>query len=352
MGIGSAGTGHFTNSNTADRRYVAVNNTSFAIVGTIASRNLAQTNAYLAFIRDGGGGGNQAAVLYEFVNNTVEFFAPNFTGSDPRTGSGIVMPDTAAHTFGYSYNGTNYSGWLDGVLVFSITRAFSCNVASTGLVSSILSAGGANTASVGLLQWATFSSGKNNAEMAALTGNPWQLFAPQARALWAVDTAAGGAATAVVAAVDVMDTAAATAQAPARAVAAATDAPDTASATAKAAATATASATDTPDTALASAKVTATAVASATDLPDTANATANATARAVAAATDTPDTCVASGGVASIFILGPVVFKVASSRHTFKAPSSAHTFKAPSSLHTFKAPSSRHIFKAPASIAN
>ena len=211
------------------------------------------------------------------------------------------------------------------------------------------SAGANWKGSVGLVGW--WNRALSDAEIPQVSRNPGQLFAPQARVLWAVDTAGGGA-TAVVAAVDVMDTAAATAQAPARAVAAATDAPDTASANAKVTTTAVASATDLPDTASATAKATATAAASATDLPDTANATANATARAVAAATDTPDTCVASGGVASIFILGPVVFKAASSRHTFKAPSSAHTFKAPSSLHTFKAPSSRHIFKAPASIAN
>ena len=199
--------------------------------------------------------------------------------------------------------------------------------------------------------FAFFPRKLSEGEIASISANPSQLFAPEPRRFF-VPAASSSGATAVVAAVDVMDTAAATAQAPARAVASATDAPDTAAASATVTASASATATDTPDTATATAKATATAAASATDLPDTANATANATARAVAAATDTPDTCVASGGVASIFILGPVVFKAASSRHTFKAPSSAHTFKAPSSLHTFKAPSSRHIFKAPASIAN
>lgn len=194
VGIGSGGSAYFTNASTVDRRYVCVNNTSFTIIGTIASRNLAQTNTYLAFIRDGGGTGNQAAVIYEFVNNTVEFYAPAFTGSDPRTGSGIVIPDTAAHTFGYSYDGSNYSGWLDGALVFSTTRTFNCNVASTGLISSILSAGGSNTTQTNLLQWATFSAGKTGPEMAALTANPWQLFAPLQRRIWA-PPAAGGAYT-------------------------------------------------------------------------------------------------------------------------------------------------------------
>ena len=185
IGTGSLGTGYYSNSSTLDRRFVANNNTRFAIIGTIASRDLLQTNKYLAFLRDTGGVGNQAAVIFEYVDNTIEFYAFGYTGSNPRTGSGIIIPDTAAHTFGYSYNGSNYTGWLDGTLVFSTTRTFDLNIASTALVSSLLSANGSNTASATLLQWATFSQGMPSSVMQSLTANPWQLFAPATKPVWA-----------------------------------------------------------------------------------------------------------------------------------------------------------------------
>src|SRR5439155_1685078 len=65
------------------------------------------------------------------VNNTVEFYASGFTGSDPRPGSGIVLNDTNFHHIAYKYDGVTWAGFLDGQPVFSVARTFSL-AASTG----------------------------------------------------------------------------------------------------------------------------------------------------------------------------------------------------------------------------
>lgn len=84
--------------------------------------NLSQSNTYII---SRGQGANQTAILWEYTNNQVEFFGNGYTGSDPRTGSGITISDTDWHHISYAYNGTTWSGYLDGTQVFSTTRTFS-----------------------------------------------------------------------------------------------------------------------------------------------------------------------------------------------------------------------------------
>lgn len=71
---------------------------------------------------------NNAAVIYGFVADTVEFFSIGYSGSNPRTGSQISLPssDTSTpHLIGYVYDGTTFKGYKDGVQVFSNTMTFS-----------------------------------------------------------------------------------------------------------------------------------------------------------------------------------------------------------------------------------
>lgn len=191
LSSGSSGTAYFS---LATRNIVAPTNTAFSVVGTFRVNNAAQTNKYIAFLRDGGGAGNQAAVIFGYVANKIEFFAPQFTGADPRTGSQITVPDTNPHTFAYCYDGSNWSGYIDGVQVFSVSRTFSCNVASTNLVSTILSANGSNTLDGAIVQWTTFSRGLSSSEARSLTANPWQIFKPIPRRIF-VPVSAGGSDT-------------------------------------------------------------------------------------------------------------------------------------------------------------
>lgn len=70
---------------------------------------------------------NNAAIIYQFVTDTVEFFTSSFSGTNPRTGSGISLAasdTTTPHMIVYRYNQGTWSGFLDGVSVFSVSRSF------------------------------------------------------------------------------------------------------------------------------------------------------------------------------------------------------------------------------------
>lgn len=63
-------------------------------------------------------------VIYDFANDQIEFWSNGHTGTDPRSASSIPVTDTNWHHIAYSYNGTNWVGYKDGVQVFSWTRTF------------------------------------------------------------------------------------------------------------------------------------------------------------------------------------------------------------------------------------
>jgi len=74
---------------------------------------------------------NDAAIIYQFVSDTVEFFSSGYTGTDPRTGSGISLPasdTTTPHLIAYVYDAGTWSGYKDGSQVFSVSRTFSLPV--------------------------------------------------------------------------------------------------------------------------------------------------------------------------------------------------------------------------------
>ncbi len=72
-------------------------------------------------------GGHQQAIIYEYVDNHVEFFGPSATGSDPRPGSQMPVADTDWHHVAYTYDGSVWSGYVDGVRIFSVQRSFVLN---------------------------------------------------------------------------------------------------------------------------------------------------------------------------------------------------------------------------------
>jgi hypothetical protein len=70
---------------------------------------------------------NQAAIIYQFVTDKVEFFSVGYTGANPRTGSQISLAGsdtTTPHWIVYVYNSGVWQGYLDGVQVFNLSASF------------------------------------------------------------------------------------------------------------------------------------------------------------------------------------------------------------------------------------
>lgn len=70
---------------------------------------------------------NSAAIIYNFVADTVEFFALGYSGDDLRPGSQIPLDSsdaTTPHKIVYRYDGAtnSFTGWKDGTQVFAVTR--------------------------------------------------------------------------------------------------------------------------------------------------------------------------------------------------------------------------------------
>lgn len=86
-------------------------------------RDGTQTNRYLFETSS-----NKHAVIYGFVANSLEFFSVGYTGSNPRTGTTILMNDDIKHHVVFTYDGVTQKGYLDAVEKFSIAKVFSINV--------------------------------------------------------------------------------------------------------------------------------------------------------------------------------------------------------------------------------
>ena len=95
---------------------------NFKIKFDFKAATLAQTNKYIMSKQ------NRPGIIWEYVNNTIEFFADGtggYSGTNPRTDSGITINDTEWHTIVYEYNGSTWKGSRDGTEVFSVSRTFS-----------------------------------------------------------------------------------------------------------------------------------------------------------------------------------------------------------------------------------
>ena len=94
---------------------------NFTILAIIKPSNLTQTNKY--FLSRSGQDYN---LLWEYVNNSVEFYASGATGDDPRTGTSLLFTNVSTHhVIAYTYDGSNQIGYLDGVQSFDSAKTFS-----------------------------------------------------------------------------------------------------------------------------------------------------------------------------------------------------------------------------------
>lgn len=81
---------------------------------------------------------NNYAILWEYVNNQIEFYAGGYTGTNPRTGTGMTISNAYIWTFVcYTYNGATMTGYLNNVQRIQVSTTFS--LATNG---SYLSIGG------------------------------------------------------------------------------------------------------------------------------------------------------------------------------------------------------------------
>jgi hypothetical protein len=79
-----------------------------------------------------GDGNNDWAIIWGWNStypNGIEFYAQGYSGSEPRNNSLIIISDnTIWHHMAYTYNGSQWSGYRDGLLNFSFVRFFSLRV--------------------------------------------------------------------------------------------------------------------------------------------------------------------------------------------------------------------------------
>jgi hypothetical protein len=83
---------------------------------------------------------NRSTILWGYVANSYEFYTSTYTGDNPRTGSAIAVSDTEWHHIAYTYDGTTWSGYLDGSVVFSGGASFTLTEGTSVFI--IMSANG------------------------------------------------------------------------------------------------------------------------------------------------------------------------------------------------------------------
>jgi len=104
---------------------------SFAILMRFKAKATNQTSKYLLSKLNSGGTDNNYSLLYEYAADSVEFYAGGYTGSNPRTSSGLTISDTNWHAIAYRYNGTEWAKWLDGSKT-TISASISFSLATGG----------------------------------------------------------------------------------------------------------------------------------------------------------------------------------------------------------------------------
>jgi hypothetical protein len=81
--------------------------------------NLTQSDKYLLNTA------NRPGIIWEYVDDSVEFYVDSYTGDNPRTGSQIELSDTNWASIVYSYDGSTWAGYKNGSSVFSTSSTFS-----------------------------------------------------------------------------------------------------------------------------------------------------------------------------------------------------------------------------------
>jgi len=104
---------------------------NFTIAFWFKSNSTTQSQKYL-IAKNNDAGTNQWAVIYEYVNDAIEFFAAGtgFSGTDPRTNSQLTISDTNWHHVVYAYDGSTWRGYVDASETFNVSRSFSLGALS------------------------------------------------------------------------------------------------------------------------------------------------------------------------------------------------------------------------------
>lgn len=137
------GTNDYIGNATA-RPLVTHGTNPFTVAFWFRSLDNSRTNDYIC---SGIGGGNAGAIIYEYVDNQIEFYNAAGSGTDPRTGSGITIADTNWHHVAYRKGGSGTSEWakyLDGAKTV-INASISFNL--TGATDIFFYLGAASTSS-------------------------------------------------------------------------------------------------------------------------------------------------------------------------------------------------------------
>jgi hypothetical protein len=127
--------------------------------------NLTQTNKYLyQQIKSA-----QTSIIWEYTNNLIEFYATSYSGTNPRTDSGITIGDTNWHHICYrkAASGTSaYDKFLDGSKT-TINASIAFTLADTSTTQKWGSTGTTYCA-CSLAEWATYGSALTDEQVGLL----------------------------------------------------------------------------------------------------------------------------------------------------------------------------------------
>lgn len=146
-------------------------NGPFTISFWFKTVSTSQSNKYL-YSATSADGLNQTSIIYEYVNDKVEFYSANYTGTDPRTGSGITISDTSWHHIVYRKDNTGSSEWayfLDNTkTVISAGRNFTLPSLPTRIYMG--SAGGVAYCNCNLDEFGIWTRSLSDSEISQLYG--------------------------------------------------------------------------------------------------------------------------------------------------------------------------------------
>lgn len=92
--------------------------TNFTFSMWFKANNNSQTQKYLM------GKGNSYAIIYEYVDNQIEFTSSAYTGDNPRTNSQMPLTDVLWHYITYTYDGATLKGYMDGIQLVLQPKVF------------------------------------------------------------------------------------------------------------------------------------------------------------------------------------------------------------------------------------
>lgn len=100
---------------------------NFTVTIWFKPTNLTQSQKYII------GKNNDYSIVWEYTDNTAQFYTNGQTGTNPMSYSQITIPNTNWHHISYTYDGINLKSFLNGKLVLNNPITFSCRISSSPL---------------------------------------------------------------------------------------------------------------------------------------------------------------------------------------------------------------------------